>query len=45
MALIKVLYLYIFDDFCRKKMLDIDLQVWIYFFAGHPTYFIFLFSY
>ena len=29
--LMKVLYLYIFDDFCQKKMLGIDLQTWIYF--------------
>ena len=26
-----MLYLYIFDDFCQKKMLNIDLQTWIYF--------------
>ena len=36
-TLIKVLYLYIFDEFCWKKMLDIDLQSWIYFIAGHPA--------
>ena len=28
-----MLYLYIFDYFCWKKMLDIDLQSWIYFFS------------
>ena len=37
MAHIKVLYLYITDDFCWKKILDIDLQSWIYVFAGHPV--------
>ena len=31
MILIKVLYLYLFHHFCWKKMLDIDLQCWIYF--------------
>ena len=36
-ALIKVLYLYIFNDFCWKKMLDTDFQSWIYFFTGHPV--------
>ena len=32
-----MLYLYIFNDFCWKKMLDIDLQSWIYLFTGHPV--------
>ena len=34
-TLIKVLFLYIFHDFRWKKMLDIDFQSWIYFFAGY----------
>ena len=31
-----ILYLYIFGDFYRKKMLDIDLQSWIYVFEECP---------
>ena len=34
----KMLYLYIFADFCSKKMFDIDHQSWIYFIAGHPVH-------
>ena len=37
-TLIKVWYLYIFEGFYWKKMLDIVLQRWIYFFAGRPEY-------
>ena len=37
-TIIKVLWLCIFEDFCLKKMLDIDLQNWIHFFPGHPVY-------
>ena len=33
-TLIKVLYLYFFGNFCSKKMLDVDLQSWVYVFAG-----------
>ena len=33
-----MLYLYIFDDFCGKKMLDVvDLQSWINVFVGHTV--------
>ena len=34
---IKLLYLYIFDSFCHKKLVDIDHRGWTYFFAGDPV--------
>ena len=40
MTLINVLYLYIFDEFCWKKMLNVHIQSWIYFFVGHPVYWV-----
>ena len=33
---IKLLYLYIFDSFCQKKLVDIDHRGWTYFFCGRP---------
>ena len=37
---IKLLYLYIFDSFCQKKLVDIDHRGWTYFFAGDPEHFL-----
>ena len=36
-TLIKKCYFYLFDDYCWKKMMDADLQILRYIFAGQPV--------